>query len=273
VRGSEKLKAAFLEGRAALVPYLTGGYPTLGGAYEVGEAYLEAEAGVVEIGVPFSDPLADGPTIQDTTAHALANGANLAYCLDLASSFVDRVPVVLLIYYNVVFAKGVERFLEDATGAGVSGLVIPDLPGEEAVKFGETAAEKGVAVCPLAAQTTSGERLNTIAKAASGFVYCVSVAGVTGAREELPSGAIELLRRVRARVGRTAPVALGFGISSAGAAVEAAAEADGVIIGSKLMQLVTEKGPEGAGAWLKDVREALDRWADEKASARVGSRD
>jgi tryptophan synthase alpha chain len=89
----------------------------------------------------------------------------------------------------------------------------------------------------------------------------------------LPSGAIELLRRVRARVGRTAPVALGFGISSAGAAVEAAAEADGVIIGSKLMQLVTEKGPEGAGAWLKDVREALDRWADEKASARVGSRD
>ncbi len=264
VRGSEKLQAAFLDGRAALVPYLTGGYPSLEGAYEVGEAYVEAGADVVEIGVPFSDSLADGPVIQNTNTRALENGANLGYCLRLASRFAARVPVVLLTSYNVVFARGAEGFLEDAAGAGVSGLVIPDLPIDEALDLRAMAAEKGVSVCPLAAPTTTDDRLDEIARAASGFVYCVSVAGVTGAREKLPPGAIELLRRARARV--SVPVVLGFGISSPVAAVEAAAEADGVIIGSKLMQLVESGGSEGAGAWLKEVREALD-------GVKAGSRD
>jgi tryptophan synthase alpha chain len=267
VTGSEKLQEAFPEGRAALVPYLTAGYPTLEGAREVGEAYLEAGADVVEIGVPFSDSLTDGPVIQNTNTRALENGANLGYCLRLASDFADRVPVVLLTSYNIVFARGVERFLDDATGAGVSGLVIPDLPIDEAEGFRETAAERGVAICPLAAPTTTDNRLDRVAESASGFVYCVSVAGVTGAREKLPPGAIELLRRVRPKV--SVPVALGFGISSAKAAVEAAAEADGVIIGSKLMQIVAEEGPEGAGRWLGGVRAALDR----EDSVKAGSRD
>jgi tryptophan synthase alpha chain len=267
VTGSEKLQEAFPESRAALVPYLTAGYPTLEGAREVGEAYLEAGADIVEIGVPFSDSLTDGPVIQNTNTRALENGANLGYCLRLASHFADRVPVVLLTSYNIVFARGVERFLDDATGAGVSGLVIPDLPIDEAEGFRETAAERGVAICPLAAPTTTDDRLDRIAKAASGFVYCVSVAGVTGARKKLPPGAIELLRRVRARV--SVPAALGFGISSAKVAVEAAAEADGVIIGSKLMQIVAEEGPEGAGRWLRGVRAALDR----EGSVKAGSRD
>ena len=265
--GSEKLQAAFPEGRVALVPYLTAGYPTLEGAYAVGEAYVEAGADVVEIGVPFSDPLADGPTIQDTTTRALKNGADLGYCLGFASRFSDRVPVVLLIYYNSVFARGVRRFVDDASDAGVSGLVIPDLPIDEAVEFREMAAEKGVAICPLAAPTTDDERLERIAEAASGFVYCVSVAGVTGAREELPPGAVELLRRVRERT--SVPMALGFGISSARMAVEAGAEADGLIIGSKLMQIVAGEGPEGAGAWLREIREALDS----SIGAKAGSRD
>jgi tryptophan synthase alpha chain len=267
VTGSERLQAAFPEGRVALVPYLTAGYPTLEDAYAVGEAYVEAGADAVEIGVPFSDPLADGPTIQDTTTRALENGANLGYCLELASRFADQVPVLLLIYYNSVFARGIRRFLYDAARAGVSGLVIPDLPIDEALDFREMAAEKGVSICPLAAPTTDDERLDKIAEAASGFVYCVSVAGVTGAREKLPPGAVELLRRARARV--SVPVVLGFGISSAEAAVEAGAEADGIIIGSKLMQIVTEEGPEGAGAWLREVREALDS----TVGAKAGSRD
>ncbi len=267
VRGSERLQAAFSEGRVALVPYLTAGYPTLEGAHLVGEAYVEAGADVMEIGVPFSDPLADGPTIQDTTTRALRNGADLRYCLELASRFSDRVPVVLLVYYNNVFAWGVRRFLDEAARAGVSGLVIPDLPIDEAVEFREMAAEKGVAICPLAAPTTDDERLDKIAEAASGFVYCVSVAGVTGARETLPPGAVELLRRARARV--SVPVVLGFGISSAEAAVEAGAEADGVIVGSKLMQVVAEEGPEGACAWLREVRDALDS----AVGAKAGSRD
>ena len=266
VMGSEKLQAAFLEDRTALVPYLTAGYPTLEGAYEVGEAYVEAGADVVEIGVPFSDSLADGPVIQNTNTRALENGANLRYCLELASHFADRVPVVFLTSYNVVFARGVKRFSDDAAGAGVSGLVIPDLPIGEAAEFRTAAAEREVAICPLAAPTTTDDRLDVIAQAASGFVYCVSVAGVTGAREKLSPGAIELLRRARARV--SVPVVLGFGISSAEAAAEAASEADGVTIGSKPMQLVASEGPEGAGAWLREVRSALDPAVGVKAGNR-----
>lgn len=278
VTGKKKLQAAFSEGRTALLPYLTAGYPTLEGAYEVGEAYIEAGADVVEIGVPFSDSLADGPVVQNTYTQALENGANLGYCLQLASHLAERVPVLFLTSYNIIFARGAERFLNEAAGAGVSGLVIPDLPIDEAEDFRETAADKDVALCPLVAPTTTEDRLARIAGAASGFVYCVSVAGVTGVREKLPPGAIELLRRVRARA--AAPAVLGFGISSAEVAVEAATEAEGITIGSKLMQLVAEGGPEGAGRWLREVRSALDASApdvrggrDRELGAKAGSRD
>ncbi len=250
-----RVRAAFRETSTALVPYLTGGYPSLEGAREVGEAYLEAGADVLEIGVPFSDPLADGPTIQDTTTRALQNGADLEYCLDLASGFSGRVPVVFLLYYNVIFARGTERFLGEASDAGVCGLVIPDLPVDEAGRFAELAEGAGVAFCPLVAPTSTDERVSRVGEMASGFVYCVSVAGVTGVRDNLPPGAIELLRRVRTRT--DAPVALGFGIGSPEAAVEAAGEADGIIIGSKLMRLVEDGGAGHAGEWLRGVREAL----------------
>ena len=254
---AEDLRAAFAEGRTALIPYLTAGYPTLEGAYEVGEAYVEAGADVVEIGVPFSDPLADGPTIQDTTNRALKNGADLGYCFELASRFSGRAPIVLLVYYNNIFAHGAEAFLGAAAEAGVSGLVIPDLPIDEAAWFREVAGERGVAICPFVAPTTTGARLDKIAEAASGFVYCVSVAGVTGARESLPQGAVDLLGRVRAKF--SVPVALGFGISTPEAAVEAVgAGAQGVIVGSKLMQIVADGGPEAAGRWLRELRSALD---------------
>lgn len=255
ISGPERLRAAFQDGRVALMPYLTAGYPTLEGAVEVGEAYIAAGADIVEIGVPFSDPLADGPTIQDTTTLALENGADLEYCLKLASGMVDRVPVVFLVYCNVVFARGAETFLDAVADAGVSGLVIPDLPAGEIEDFAKLAAERNVALCPLAAPTSSDERLVRIGALATGFVYCVSVAGVTGVRDALPPGALGILRRTRART--EAPVALGFGIGSIEAAVEAAEEADGIAIGSKLMRLVGEDGPEVAGEWLRGVRDAL----------------
>ena len=255
VTGSERLRAAFRNDRVALIPYLTGGYPTLEGARELGEAYIEVGAAAVEIGVPFSDPLADGPTIQDTTTRALQNGADLEYCLELASGFSERVPVVFLLYYNVIFDRGAEEFLREAAEAGVSGLVIPDLPVDEAGAFAGQAARAGVAFCPLVAPTSTDERLARVGELATGFVYCVSVAGVTGVRNELPPGAVELLRRAHSNT--AAPVALGFGIGSPEAAVQAAGEADGVIIGSKLMRLVGEGGPERAGGWLGEVREAL----------------
>lgn len=253
--GGGGIFSAFGDGRTALIPYLTGGFPSLSGAKEVGEAYIEAGADIVEIGVPFSDPLADGPVIQGTTKKALDNGADLDYCLELASGFSGRVPVAFLIYYNVIFARGAEEFLEEVSEAGVSGLVIPDLPMDEAEEFSGFAADAGVAFCPLAAPTSADKRLEQIGAAATGFVYCVSVAGVTGARDSLPPGAVELLRRVKSKT--AAPAALGFGIGSAETAAEAAKEADGVIIGSKLMQVVEEDGPEAAGEWLGAVREAI----------------
>lgn len=247
--------SAFGDGRVALIPYLTGGFPTLGGAKEVGEAYIEAGADIVEIGIPFSDPLADGPVIQGTTKKALENGTDLDYCLELASGFSDRVPTVFLIYYNVIFARGAERFLNEASDAGVSGLVIPDLPMDESEEFSGFAADAEVSFCPLAAPTSTDGRLEEIGAAATGFVYCVSVAGVTGARDSLPPGAVELLRRVRSKT--SAPAALGFGIGSPETASEAAKEADGIIIGSKLMEIVEEGGPEAAGEWIKKVRNAM----------------
>ncbi|WP_119069101.1 tryptophan synthase subunit alpha [Rubrobacter indicoceani] len=255
-RGSNvsRLVGAF-EGKTALIPYLTGGYPSLDGAREVGEAYIEAGGDIVEIGVPFSDPLADGPVIQGTTVQAIRNGANTDYCLDLAGGFACRVPVVFLVYYNTVMARGTETFLSDCAENGVTGLVIPDLPVEEAREFSALAAEADVGLCPLAAPTTSERRLEGIGAAATGFVYCVSVAGVTGVREKLPPQAVEILRRVKAKV--SAPTALGFGIGSASVARQAAREADGVIIGTKLMQIVEKGGAEAAGAWLSEISDAL----------------
>jgi tryptophan synthase alpha chain len=265
---TERLRAAFPSSRAALIPYLTAGYPSLDGAREVGEAYIEAGADVVEIGVPFSDPLADGPTIQGTTTQALENGANIDYCLRLADelSGEGRPPVVLLIYYNNILARGTGRFFEEAAESGVAGLVVPDLPVDEIPNLGDRALGSGVALCPLAAPTSTDARLAEIGRAGAGFVYCVSVAGVTGVRDSLPPGSMDLLRRVKSFV--DAPVALGFGIGSVGAAVEASAEADGVIVGSKLMQLVGEGGTEAAGSWLREVRGALDASGASEVAAR-----
>lgn len=253
-----RLVGAF-EGKTALIPYLTAGFPSLEGAREVGEAYIEAGGDIVEIGVPFSDPLADGPVIQGTTTQAIRNGANPDYCLDLASGFADRVPVVFLVYYNTVMSRGVEAFLGDCAASGVTGLVIPDLPVEEAREFSELAAGADVGFCPLAAPTTTEGRLDGIGRAATGFVYCVSVSGVTGVREKLPPQAVEVLRRVKAKI--SAPAALGFGIGSAEVARQAAAEADGVIIGTKLMQLVEDGGAEAAGEWLSGISDALSEVA------------
>ena len=260
--GRQRLRAAFRDDRVALIPYLTAGYPSLAGAREVGEAYVAAGADVVEIGVPFSDPLADGPTIQDTTSLALRNGADLEYSLELAASLSGRVPVVFLVYYNIVFARGLREFLDEAAAAGVSGVVIPDLPVDEAGGFARISAERAVAFCPLAVPTSSDERIARVGELATGFVYCVSVAGVTGVRDELPPGAVGLLRRARGVV--EAPVVLGFGIGSVETAARAAGESDGIIIGSKLMRLVGEGGVQRASGWLREVRDALS------SVARVG---
>jgi tryptophan synthase alpha chain len=253
---SKRLEEAFATVNTALIPYLTAGYPTLEGSREVLDSFLAAGADAVEIGVPFSDSLADGPVIQDTATRAIRNGTNLDHCLELAAYCSVRVPAIFFVSYNSIFSHWVERFLTEAAASGVSGLIVPDLSADEARRFRELVVGLGLKLCPMVAPTSTDERLDRVVSLATGFVYCVSAAGVTGARKVLPPTVIELLRRVKSRT--SVPAALGFGIASPEAAAEVCGEADGVIIGSKLMKLVGDEGTEAAGAWLLRVRQALN---------------
>ena len=233
--GLERIAAAFAatNGRAALMPYLMGGFPDLEASCAIGEAYADGGADLVELGVPFSDPLADGPVIHAAGTQALAAGATVPAVLELGRALSERFPVILMCYSNLVLARGVERFADELETANVSGLIIPDLPLEKAPPVLEACDAAGIALVPLVAPTTPEERLARIGAQARGFVYTVSVTGTTGERAELDPGA--LLTRVRAHA--TVPVALGFGISSPEqAAAAAAAGADGVIVGSRLVR-------------------------------------
>jgi tryptophan synthase alpha chain len=237
--GIERIAAAFAatDGHAALMPYLMGGFPDLDASLAIGEAYADGGADLVELGVPFSDPLADGPVIHAAGTRALASGATVPAVIELARALAERLPVVLMCYANLVLARGVERFADELAQADVSGLIIPDLPLEESSAALEACDAAGLALVPLIAPTTPEERLARICAQARGFIYTVSVTGTTGERTGLDSGA--LLARVRAHA--TVPVALGFGIATGEqAAAAAAAGADGVIVGSRLVRAAAD---------------------------------
>jgi tryptophan synthase alpha chain len=212
----------------------------------VGEAYAEAGADLVELGVPFSDPLADGPVIHAAGTRALAAGATVHAVLEAGARIAERVPVVLMCYANPLLARGPERFAGELAGRGISGLIVPDLPLEEAPAVLEACDAAGVALVPLVAPTTPPGRLAAIGAGARGFVYAVSVTGTTGERARVQTDVAALLARVKAH--SAVPVALGFGISTgAQAAAAAAAGADGVIVGSRLVRAVAEAADAGAG--------------------------
>jgi tryptophan synthase alpha chain len=237
--GIERIAAAFAatDSHAALMPYLMGGFPDLDASLAIGEAYADGGADLVELGVPFSDPLADGPVVHAAGTRALASGATVPAVIELASALAERLPVVLMCYANLVMARGVERFAAELANARVSGLIIPDLPLEESPPVLAACDAAGIALVPLVAPTTPEERLERIGAQARGFIYTVSVTGTTGERAELDPGA--LLTRVRAHA--TVPVALGFGIATPEqAAAAAAAGADGVIVGSRLVRAAAE---------------------------------
>jgi len=237
--GADRIAGAFAAraGRAALMPYLMGGFPSLAGSREVGEAYAAGGADLVELGVPFSDPLADGPVIQAAGSAALAAGATVDGVLEVCRDLSARLPVVLMTYANLVMARTPEGFARDLASAGASGLIVPDLPLEEAPGLLAACDAAGVALVPLVAPTTSGERLRAIGARARGFLYTVSVTGTTGERGALDPGPVI----ARAKAAADVPVALGFGISTPEQAVAAAeAGADGVIVGSRLVRAVQE---------------------------------
>ena len=246
---AETFAAAKAQGRAAFMPYFTLGYPGLETSVEVIAAIAGAGADLIELGIPFSDPLADGPTIQHSTQVALESGASVARCLEMVSALRSRgvaQPLLLMGYYNPILTYGVEAFAARAAKAGVVGFIIPDLPPEEAAPLLAACQAHDLALVFLAAPTSSPERLRYIASRSTGFLYLVSLTGVTGVRSALPAGLSEFIGRVRSAT--DLPLAVGFGISTPEQARMVAGQADGVITGSALIDAVRRSPQDPCGA-------------------------
>jgi tryptophan synthase alpha chain len=255
--GVERIAAAFAgrRGRATLMPYLMGGHPDLDASKECCLAAADAGAGLLELGVPFSDPLADGPAIHAAGTRALAAGITPSLVLEVCRAAAERLPVVLMVYANVVLAAGVEDYAGRAAAAGASGLIVPDLPYEEAGELGAACESEGIALVPVVAPTTPASRLERIAGLGRGFVYVVSVAGTTGERAELDAQLPETVERTRRAT--DLPVAVGFGISTAEQASSVADLADGVIVGSRVVRAAEEGGADAVGAAVAELAGAV----------------
>lgn len=259
MNGVETISHAFNRaresGRAALMPYVTLGYPTPEASLAVIEAIAGAGADLIELGVPFSDPLADGPTIQHSTQVALSNGMTSTRCLEMVASLRRKgvtLPLLLMGYINPILAFGQEKYVPAAVEAGADGLIVPDLPPEEAGTLEDSCRRHGLALVYLIPPTASLERIQLIASRSTGFIYLVSLTGVTGARRELSPELGGFIQRVR-QVSRL-PLAVGFGISNPQQVKAVGALADGVIVGSALIDLIG-KASDPATAAAGFIRE------------------
>lgn len=250
--------AARDEGRAALIPYLTAGHPRPRDTGEILRGLADEGADVIELGVPFSDPLADGPTIQRSSFEAIAQGVDLRWTLDALADFraVRSTPVVLFTYLNPLLRHGMDRFLADAADAGAQGLLLTDLPVGADPGLEARIHASSLDLIRLVAPTTRPERVRTIAAAARGFLYYVSRTGVTGARSELAEGLAAEVAEVRALT--PVPVAVGFGISTPEQAAAVARVADGVVVGSALVETLGAEGVEGGLAFVRSLRQAIE---------------
>lgn len=264
-RVEERLVELRAQGRKGLIVYLMAGDPNPAASADLVEAATAAGADVVELGVPFSDPLADGPVIQAAGQRALRAGTTPGRVLDLVRELRARgvsAPVVLMTYTNPLLRLGFEAFARAARASGVDGVIVPDLPHEEADALREPLGREGLALIPLVAPTTPPERVAAIARAASGFVYCVSVVGVTGARDTLSDRFAPLVAEVRRHT--DLPVAVGFGIQSPEQARAVGEVADAVIVGSAVVRICAEGGDPAArrqrvSELVGSLRAALDR--------------
>lgn len=245
------------ENRAAFLPYFPVGYPTYDESLDAITAMAEAGVDGFEIGVPFSDPLADGPTIQAATQAALENGITLRKCLDAVRELrrrgIDQ-PMLLMSYLNPLLAYGVDAFVQDAKAAGANGLIIPDLPPEEATFLSDVCTREGLAMVFFLAPTSDERRIALVNQAATGFIYVVSLTGVTGARSELPADLQAFIDRVRANSDK--PLVLGFGISTPEQARSMNALVDGFIVGSALVR-AGKDGAQPVAALASRLRAAL----------------
>ena len=241
--------------RAALMPYLMGGYPDLDTSRACCAAAADSGADLIELGVPFSDPLADGPVVHAAATHALASGITPADVLAVCESVAARVPVMLMVYANVVLCEGLSAYVERAAAAGAAGLIVPDLPHDEAGELREACDARDLALVGLVAPNTATDRLRAIGEDARGFVYAVSLTGTTGERSALPPELPAMVERVRAAT--SMPVAVGFGISTSEHASAVADLADGVIVGSRVVRAAGEEGAAGVGDLVAELARAL----------------
>jgi len=251
------------EGRKALIPFITAGDPAPAKTVELMHSLVSAGADIIELGVPFSDPMADGPTIQRASERALARGMTLRKVLQLVSRFRtldDKTPVVLMGYANPIEAMGLERFAEKAAQSGVDGVLVVDYPPEEAASFGAAMKAHGMDPIFLLAPTSTAERIEQVAAIASGYVYYVSLAGVTGSGALNVEAVAERLPLIREKTGL--PVGVGFGIRDAATAARIAAFADAVVVGSRIIEEIEKSTVETACANVKalvaDIRRGVD---------------
>ena len=252
--GHAAIAAAFA-GKKTLVAFITGGDPDIETTEKLIIAMAEAGADVIEIGIPFSDPPAEGPVIQAASARALAGGCTVDKLFAMVARVRQQVAIPLLFmgYINPIFVYGVGRFMQKCQEVGISGVIIPDVPLEERAEVAAECAAHGIANIAMVAPT-SQERIGAIATNAEGFVYCVSSLGVTGARNAVDPGVADMMTRVKAATSGKTPCAIGFGISTPQQARDMAALADGVIVGSAIVKLVAQHGRASAAPVAEFVR-------------------
>lgn len=253
------IASVFRPGHKALIAYITVGYPSMDATVDIATILADCGCDIIELGIPFSDPLADGTTIQKASYHALRQGTTPRTCLEVARRIHQKVatPLVFMTYYNPVFNFGLEAFCRSCKQVGISGLIIPDLPPEEATELETVSRKYDIDLIYLLAPTSAAERIDTVARRSRGFIYLVSLAGVTGARQTLPAELEDFVRRVRDKAKQ--PLCVGFGVSSPEQARRVARIADGVIVGSRLIETIEQ---DGTLASLRDftcqLRLALD---------------
>jgi tryptophan synthase alpha chain len=244
------------EGRKAFIPYIMSGDPDIRKTTSLLSVLSDCGADIIELGVPFSDPLADGPTIQRAAERAISGGTTLAKVIEMVSSVRKRieVPIVLMTYYNPVFKYGEKRFIHDAVNAGVDGVIIPDLPPDEAGDFIRAARPNGLDTIFLLAPTSTEERIRLVTKNSTGFTYYVSMTGITGSVLKIDRSIKQMIRRIRSV--SDMPVCVGFGISTPEEAKIVSSIADGVIIGSAIVRTMHES-PSRLEKFLTDLRKAI----------------
>jgi tryptophan synthase alpha chain len=255
-----RISSVFQLGHTALITYITVGYPSIEATLKVVPLIADSGCDIVELGIPFSDPLADGVTIQKASFYALKNGVTAKLCLEIAKELSQKVkiPLVFMTYFNPVSCYGLEEFCSACSKSGINGLIIPDLPPDEGSQLEAISQRQGLDLIYLLAPTSTDDRIRLVAEKGTGFIYLVSVTGVTGTRDELPSDLDKFVAKVRKVA--TQPLCIGFGISTPEQARQLAEIADGVIVGSRVVQLMEiDDDFTSVVNFVKELRYALDK--------------